>query len=115
MGSNPGYVLKSFLIYTHIPHNQGANSLGRLDIGNIEKGPLSTFMSSVLHGQNWMQIIYTLKHMNYRCRNATKPQYLPAVISRKFTEYFPVSNKNITQMYKALKNCAELKIMPKTQ
>ena len=53
--------------------------------------------------------------MNYRCRNATKPQYLPAVISRKFTEYFPVSNKNITQMYKALKNCAELKIMPKTQ
>ena len=54
--------------------------------------------------------------MNYRCRNATNPEReRNRVISRKFTEYFPVSNKNITQMYKALKNCAELKIMPKTQ
>ena len=54
--------------------------------------------------------------MNLNCRkasNATIHGENWKVISRKFPEYFPVPNKNVTLMYTDLKNCAELKIRKK--
>ena len=55
--------------------------------------------------------------MNLQCRKASKAKGQHEnwkVISRKFYEYFPVSNKNVTIMYTDLKNCAESKIRPRT-
>ena len=50
--------------------------------------------------------------MNLQCRIASNATHHEnwKVISRKFPEYFPVINKNVTLMYTDLKNCAEVKI-----
>ena len=51
--------------------------------------------------------------MNLQCRKASKAKGQHEnwkVISRKFPEYFPVIDKNVTLMYTDLKNCAEVKI-----